>query len=51
MNPNFLLVIAIIVFLLMFIGLFLTYLEFKKGAPRRQMDGEEELKESPHSDV
>jgi hypothetical protein len=51
MSADFLLTIAIIVFALMFVGLFLTYREFHQGAPKKQEDGQEDLSESPHSDV
>lgn len=51
MSPDFLLTIAIVVFALMFIGLFLTYREFQQGATKKQEKGEEELRESPHGKV
>ena len=40
MSPDNLLIIAMIVFALMFIGIVLTVLEFKKGAPQEQQDQE-----------
>lgn len=46
-----LLVIAILVFVLMFIGIVLTVLEFSKGSPKQQELGNEELQKSPHGDV
>ena len=49
MNPDFLLTIAVIVFALMFVGLFLTYREFHQGTTKKQEKGQEELRESPHS--
>jgi len=51
MSQNLLLIIAVIVFALMFIGLLLTYLEFSRGAPQKQKEGEQELRESPHGEV
>jgi hypothetical protein len=51
MSPEFLLTIAIIVFALMSLGLVLTYLEFNRGAPKKQEEGEQALRKSPHGDV
>lgn len=49
-NEN-LLMIAIVVFVLLLIGLILTAREFKAGAPKKQLKGQQELRESPHSEV
>ncbi|MFT5572370.1 MAG: hypothetical protein ACI9FR_001293 [Cryomorphaceae bacterium] len=48
MSPDYLLTIAIVVFTLMFVGLVLTYREFHQGAAKRQQEGQEDLRESPH---
>ncbi|MFT5610847.1 MAG: hypothetical protein ACI9WC_000581 [Arenicella sp.] len=40
MSPDNLLIIAMIVFALMFVGIVLTVLEFKKGAPQEQEEQE-----------
>lgn len=49
MSDNTVLIIAVLVFSLMLVGLILTYLEFKHGAPKQQDEGEEEVRESPHN--
>lgn len=51
MSPENLIIVAMVVFVLMFIGLALTALEFRKGAPRDQMNDHSKMKESPHGHV
>ncbi|MBL4674152.1 MAG: hypothetical protein JKX81_17965 [Arenicella sp.] len=51
MNAPFVLIIAAIVYFLIFTALYLTYREFHDGSPKQQEDGKEELAESPHSHV
>lgn len=51
MSTENLMIIAILVFVLMFIGLALTVLEFRKGAPKEQIEDEDKIQESPHGHV
>lgn len=51
MNPENLLVAAIVVFILMSIGLVLTIMEFSRGAPKEQIDDPDKMQESPHGHV
>ena len=51
MSTDNLMMVAILVFVLMFIGLVLTALEFRKGAPKEQMEDENKIQESPHGHV
>jgi hypothetical protein len=51
MNTEGLVYIAITVFLLMLIGLVLTIIEFKKGAPKEQIEDKGKVQDSPHGHV
>lgn len=51
MDPSMLINVAIGVFVLMFIGLILTVLEFRRGAPKEQIEDEDKIQESPHGHV
>lgn len=51
MNPDNLVIVAIVVFLLMFIGIVLTVLEIHYGAPKEQIEDQDKIQESPHGHV
>lgn len=51
MSTENLIIVAIVVFVLMFIGLALTALEFRKGAPKEQIEDHSKMRESPHGHV
>jgi hypothetical protein len=51
MSPDNLIIVGIIVFLLMSLGMVLTVLEFRSGAPKQQMDDKDKIKNSPHGHV
>lgn len=40
--------VAIIVFMLMLLGLALTVLEFRRGAPKEQIEDPSKIQDSPH---
>ena len=51
MSPDSLIIVAIIIFLLMAVGMILTVLEFRNGAPQDQVDDKDKIQESPHGHV
>lgn len=51
MGTGNLMIIAICVFLLMLVGLVLTVLEFKNGAPAEQTKDKDKIQDSPHGHV
>ncbi|MBT8115356.1 MAG: hypothetical protein KJP04_08245 [Arenicella sp.] len=51
MSPENLLPIAIFVFVLMFLGMLLTVLEFRRGEPKEQVEDPSKIRESPHGHV
>jgi|GEM_PF-1464097 hypothetical protein len=51
MNPETLMTVAIVVFVLMLVGLALTVFEFRHGAPQEQIEDEEKIIDSPHRHV
>lgn len=51
MSTATLISVAIAVFVLMLIGLVLTVIEFKDGAPKDQIEDKDKIMESPHGHV
>ncbi|NND81852.1 MAG: hypothetical protein HKN50_05415 [Gammaproteobacteria bacterium] len=51
MNPENLLSVAIVVFVLMLVGIALTIVEFRRGEPHDQLEDKSKLRDSPHSNV
>ena len=51
MSPDNLLIVAIVVFVLMLVGMVLTVIEFRQGAPKEQIKDKSKIQESPHGHV